>query len=68
MAARPPRGLSSPVWSTDGLGPTLAGLEPCIGHHDYSFMSMSLCDFFSQQIRKSLGLLKCAGGSSFALK
>ena len=46
MAARPPRGLSSPVWSTDGLGPTLAGLEPCIGRHDYSFISMTFLSFF----------------------
>ena len=45
MAARPPRGLCSPVSSTDGLGPTLGGLEPCIGHHHYSFMSMTFLTF-----------------------
>ena len=46
MAARPPRGLCSPVSSTDGLGPTLGGLEPCIGHHHYSFIEQTFLTFF----------------------
>ena len=45
MAARPPRGLCSPVSSTDGLEPTLAGLEPCIGHHDYSSIEQTFLTF-----------------------